>query len=154
MNIVNSIIKSDLVHFCLMSAGPTLTPTPQRWYNSRTVVNGVDIDRLHYVIENRPHVHRGAGKTFARIQELIGELQLGETKFLVPLTKWRDISYVKADLLNALSNVGVKATYNVDTKTLYGPETNRFTIQFCTVGCLDQRLRGWRPVIIPMGWYD
>lgn len=99
-------------------------------------------------------MHRGAGKTFARIQELIGELQLGETKFLVPLTQWWDIDYVKADLINALSNIGVKTTYTADTKTLHGPETNRFTIQFCTAECLDHRLRGWRPVIIPMGWYD
>lgn len=115
------------------------------------MVNGVDIDRLHYVIENRPHVHRGAGKTFAHIQELIGELQLGETKFLVPLTQLRDIAYVKADLLNSLASIGVKTSYSEYAKTIYCRAPDPILITFCTIKSLDRKLRGWEPVIIPMG---
>lgn len=73
---MNSIIKNALESLAPTNVGQTQKHMPLLPESQRTVVNGVDIDRLHWVIANRPLVDRGAGKTFARVQEFIGCIEV------------------------------------------------------------------------------
>lgn len=115
------------------------------------MVNGVDIDRLHYVIENRPHVHRGVGKTFARIQELIGELHFGAEDILIVMSTWRDINYLQRMIRSQLHLHGIKFDYNVDHFLFYGPQ---FVIKMTTEDHLDEDSRGWNPIVMYMRHED
>lgn len=78
--------------------------------SQRTVVNGVDIDRLHWVIENRPLVQRGAGKTFARIQEFL-EIVFGlKNDINVSIYAKPEFEYTQMDIIRDALISGIDVT--------------------------------------------
>ena len=119
--------------------------------SQRTVVNGVDIDRLHYVLENRPLVNRGAGKTFARIHEMIGELHFGCKDLLIVMSTWKDINYLQRMIRSQLHLAGIPFDYNVDQFLFYGPH---YVIKMTTEEYLEEDSRGWKPTVIYMRHED
>lgn len=148
---MNSIIKSALDILAPTNVGQTPKHTPLLPKSQRTVVNGVDIDRLHWVIANRPLVPRGAGKTFARIQEFIGMIELGYTEFSLLITNYRDCQYLNPMIFEQLRRRGITFTYKSDQKRILGPI---FKAVYMTDRDMTQMCRGWRPEIIYLRHWD
>lgn len=142
---MHSIIKNSLDIFSRTTAGQTQKHTPLLPESQRTVVNGVDIDRLHWVIDNRPLVPRGAGKTFARIQEFIGMIELGYTEFSLLITYYRDCVYLNRMIFEQLRRRGISFTYKSDQKWILGLT---FKAMYMTDRDVTQKCRGLRPEII------
>ena len=108
--------------------------------SQRTVVNGVDIDRLHWVIENRPLVQRGAGKTFARIQEFL-EIVFGlKNDINVSIYAKPEFEYTQMDIIRDALISGIS-----DQKRIVGPI---FKAVYMTDRDMTQKCRAWKTEII------
>ncbi len=122
------------------NVGPTRTHMPLLPESQRTVVNGVDIDRLHWVIENRPLVQRGAGKTFARIQEFL-EIVFGlKNDINVSIYAKPEFEYTQMDIIRDALISGIS-----DQKRIVGPI---FKAVYMTDRDMTQKCRAWKPEII------
>lgn len=150
---MNSIMKNALDTLAVINAGPTQTHMPLLPESQRTVVNGVDIDRLHWVIANRPLVDRGAGKTFARVQEFIGCIEVGLTEFGLLITNYRDCEYLNRMIFEQLYRRGIDFTYKSDQKRILGAGLS-FKAVYMTDRDMTQKCRGWRPEIIYLRHWD
>lgn len=148
---MHSIMKKALDNLEPINAGQTQKHTPLLPESQRTLVNGVDIDRLHWVIDNRPLVPRGSGKTFARIQEFIGMIELGYSEFGLLITKYRDCQYLNPMIFEQLRRRGISFTYKSDQKRILGLT---FKAVYMTDRDMTQKCRGWRPEIIYLRHWD
>lgn len=122
--------------------------------SQRTVVNGVDIDRLHWVIDNRPLVNRGAGKTFARIQEFIGMIELGYTEFGLLITNYKDCQYLNPMIFEQLNHRGIEAKFINHRHSMKKIQGDGFHAVYMTDRDMTQKCRGWRPEIIFLRHWD
>lgn len=61
-----------------------------------------DIDRLHKVVSGED-LGRGRGKTFAKCHEVIGHIDLGETRVMVVVSLSKDVDYI-LPMLDAVSS--------------------------------------------------
>lgn len=148
---MNSIIKNALDILAPTNVGQTPKPTSLLPLSQRTLVNGVDIDRLHWVIANRPLVDRGAGKTFARVQEFIGCIEVGLTEFSLLITAYRDCQYLNPMIFEQLTRRGIPFEYQPDRKVIKG---DTFRAVYMTDRDMTQKCRGWRPEIIYLRHWD
>jgi len=146
-------MKSALDILSPIHTGQAQKHTPLLPESQRTVVNGVDIDRLHWVIENRPLGDRGAGKTFARVQEFIGMLEVGVTEFSLRITNYRECAYLNRMIFEQLWRRGFEFTYKSDQKLILGDGLS-FRAVYTTDRDMTQKCRGWRPVIIYLRHWD
>ena len=67
-----------------------------------------DIDRLHAVVSGKM-AGRGCGKTFAKCHEIIGHIDLGETRVTAVVSLSRDVDHI----LPMLDRVSREAGYQL-----------------------------------------
>lgn len=148
---MNSIVRNTLEALEVIKSGPVRKHTPLLPPSCRTVVNGVDIDKLHWVIANRPNVPRGSGMTFARIQEFIAMIELGVSEFSLLITSYRDCQYLNQMIFEQLTRRGIQFGYNPKLKRIMSPY---FEAAYMTDRDMTQKCRGWKPEIIYLRHHD
>lgn len=105
-----------------------------------------DIDRLHDVIQGRIY-GRGVGKTTARIHELAGYVELGESRDIICLIpKRRDLHYLRPMVDRIFAEHGLQ---------ICGRQSDRFTcngkrVRFCLYSDLFRASVGLRPDFVEM----
>lgn len=120
---------------------------------SDEIINGLNINRLHYVVENRDKVQlpRGIGKTTSRIYDLIGNIFLDESDIIVIMGEMKDFHYLKNLIEIEFQRMGIDFHIDMKNHSILG---QRFRVQFTTFSRLCGYLRGRDPIIIHMKKLD
>jgi len=105
-----------------------------------------DINRLHEVVMGTAH-GRGVGKTTARIHQLAGYVELGESRDIFCLISTRhDISYLRPMIDRVFAEHGLEITKRQNDCF----ECNGKRIRFCRYSELPRASVGLRPDFIEM----
>lgn len=146
------IIKNALDVLAPTNGGQRQKHTPLPPKSQRIVVNGVDIDLLHWVIANRPFVGRGMGKTFARVQEFIGLIELGYTDFCLIVSEYRDCTYLNRMIFDQFHCRGIVAKFIKHSHEIRGDVFNANYITERDLNRLGNQ--GLHPELIYLRYWD
>ncbi len=87
------------------------------------------VDRIHDVLEGRI-CGRGCGKTFARLHQVAGFIELGERLIVVQISLYEDIRYLLPMFEKVLFQHGLKIDRKKNNEVRVGDSLVRFIPEF------------------------